>query len=107
MTFSLDGWDLGHAADVEWGPWGSEGNARAKLLAQGDGYYVALVEAEPGYRGDAHEHEHTEFLFVVDGTLHTQGQTLSTGDTYVAAAGSTHEDFGTDAGATYVSIFTL
>jgi quercetin dioxygenase-like cupin family protein len=107
MTFSLDGWDLGRTADVEWAPWGSGGNARAKVLANGDGYYVALVEAEPGYRGDAHEHEHTEFLFVVEGTLRTQGQSLSQGDTYVAAAGSTHEDFGTDAGATYLSIFKL
>ena len=22
MAFSLDGWNIGHADDIEWGPWG-------------------------------------------------------------------------------------
>ena len=107
MTFSLDGWDVGRFDEIDWGRWGSGGNARAKMLATGDGYYVALVEADRGYQGDAHEHAHAEFLFVVDGTLRTQGRTMSTGDAYVASAGSTHDDFGTDDGATYLSIFKL
>ncbi len=107
MTFSTDGWSIGRFADVEWGPWGSGGNARAKLLASGDGYYVALVEAEPGYVGDAHEHAHTEFLFVVEGSLVTQGETLTQGDAYVAAIGSVHEEFAAPDGATYLSTFKL
>jgi quercetin dioxygenase-like cupin family protein len=107
MTFSLDGWDIGRADDLEWGPWGSGGNARAKMLANGDGFFVALVEADPGYQGDPHEHAHTEFLFVVDGTLRTQGRTMTKGDGYVASVGSTHDDFRTDEGATYLSIFKL
>ena len=107
MAFSLDGWDIGHGSDLDWTPWGSGGNARAKTLASGDGYYVALVEAEPGYQGDPHEHAHTEFLFVVGGTLRTQGRTMTEGDAYVAAVGSTHDDFRTDEGATYLSIFKL
>ena len=88
MSFSLDGWSIGRFDDVEWSPWGSSGNARAKVLANGDGYYAALVEAEPGYAGDPHEHAATEFLYVVDGTLRTQGEVLTQGDAYVAAAGS-------------------
>ena len=64
MSFSLDGWNIGHADDIEWSPWGSGNDARAKILTNGDGYYVALVEADAGYHGDAHEHEHTEFLYV-------------------------------------------
>ena len=56
MDITLDGWDIGVFADVEWSPWGSSGNARAKVLANGDGYFVALVEAEPG-RGVPHAHE--------------------------------------------------
>jgi quercetin dioxygenase-like cupin family protein len=81
--------------------------ARAKVLANGDGYYAALIEAEPGYVGDPHEHAHTEFLFVVDGALSTQGEELTRGAAYVAAAGSVHEQFGSPAGATYLSIFKL
>ena len=77
------------------------------MLATGDGYYLALVEAEPGYRGDPHEHGFAEMLYVLSGTLRTQGVEMGTGDAYVAAAGSVHADFATDAGATYLSIFKL
>ena len=107
MTYSLDGWNIGEAESMEWSPWGSGDKARAKILASGDDFYVALVEAAPGYRGDEHEHAHAEFLFVVSGSLRNQGRMMVAGDAYVAAAGSVHDDFGTDDGATYVSIFKL
>jgi hypothetical protein len=32
---------------------------------------------------------------------------MTKGDSYIAAAGSTHADFATDAGATYLSIIKL
>lgn len=104
---NLDGWNIGHAADVEWQPWGSNGNARAKVLAAGDGYYIAVVEADPGYRGDHHVHEHTEFSVVLDGSFLTQGIELGAGDAYVAEAGSVHSDFEAPRGARYVSIFKI
>jgi quercetin dioxygenase-like cupin family protein len=104
MSFSTDGWSIGRFDDVEWSPWGSGGDARAKVLADGDGYYVALIEGGPGYVGDPHEHAHTEFLFVVEGSLRTQGETLTKG---VASAGSVHEQFDAPDGATYLSIFKL
>ena len=107
MTFSLDGWNIGHADDIDWGPWGSGDNARAKILTQGDGFYVALVEAEPGYAGDPHEHAHSEFLYLLRGSLSTQARTMTPGDSYVAEAGSTDDEFHTDDGATYLSIFKL
>ena len=107
MELSLEGWGIGAAAEAEWVPWGSSGDARAKVVAQADGYVVAIVEAEAGYSGDPHVHAHAEFLHVLSGTLHTQGRTMVEGDSYVAAPGSTHDDFGTDDGATYVSIFKL
>jgi quercetin dioxygenase-like cupin family protein len=107
MTFSTDGWSIVRFDDVEWSPWGSGGNARAKILANGDGYFLALVEAEPGYAGDPHEHAHTEFLYVLDGWLRTQGESVAAGGGYVAAAGSTHEQFDAPDGATYLSIFKL
>lgn len=107
MAHPLDGWDLGRTATLDWTPWGSGGDARAKVLACGDGYHLALVEAQPGYTGDPHEHQHTEMLYVLDGTVRTQGQVLEPGDAYVAAAGSAHTDFATPTGATYLSIFKL
>lgn len=104
---SLDGWNIAQADDVAWTPWGSGDNARAKILGSADGYFVALVEASPGYRGDPHTHEHPEFLYVVEGVVQNQGQRLGKGDGYAAAAGSSHTDFGTETGATYLSIFKI
>jgi uncharacterized protein len=103
----LEGWAIGHAEEVDWVPWGSSGDARAKVLATGDGYHVVLVQAEAGYEGEAHEHEHTELSYVLDGEVRTQGVTMRAGDAYAAAIGSVHTDFGTPTGATYLSIFKL
>ena len=46
MDISLDGWDIGRFDELEWSPWGSGGNARAKTLASGDGFYLSVVEAD-------------------------------------------------------------
>ena len=105
---SLDGWDIKKAGDEEWMPWtGSAGEARAKILGSADGYFVTLVEAQPGYEGAPHVHAYAEFNYVVDGTVRNQGQTMERGDGYAAAAGSTHTDFATETGATYLVVFKI
>jgi quercetin dioxygenase-like cupin family protein len=107
MELSLDGWDIERFDDVEWGPWGSTGDARAKVMGSADGYIVALVEAEPGYQGEPHVHEYPEFFHVLEGSVRNQGKVMKKGDGYAAAPGSTHTDFETESGATYVIIFKL
>ena len=107
MEISLDGWDIQAAATADWVPWGSRGDAKAKILGSADGYLVAYVQADPGYRGDPPEHGHTEFFHLIDGTVRNQGRQLTAGDGYAAAAGSTHADFATDTGATYIIIFRV
>ncbi len=108
MTVSLEGWDMKRFDEVEWVPWGSKGDARAKVLGGGDGYILSMVEAGEGYRGDPHVHTNTEFLFVVDGTLRNQGRPMDRNDGYVAAVGSSHDDFEVGpGGATYLSIFKI
>jgi quercetin dioxygenase-like cupin family protein len=108
MNIVPDGWDIKKFDGVEWVPWGSRGDARAKVLGSGDGYFLSLVEADEGYRGDPHVHAHTEFLFVVEGALRTQGQVMTAHDGYIAATGSSHDDFEVGpGGATYVSIFKI
>jgi quercetin dioxygenase-like cupin family protein len=105
---SLEGWNIVRAEETEWVPWtGSAGEARAKSLGTADGYMVTLVEAKPGYAGTPHEHGYAEFNYVVDGTLRNQGREMSAGDGYAAAAGSTHSDFETETGATYIVIFKI
>ena len=106
MTSPLDGWNIVRAEESDWLPWtGSAGEARARLLGSADGYTVALVEARPGYRGNPHVHAYAEFNYIVDGAVRNQGQDMKAGDGYAAAAGSSHEDFATDSGATSIVIF--
>jgi mannose-6-phosphate isomerase-like protein (cupin superfamily) len=108
MNITLEGWDINSFEDLEWVPWGSNGDARAKILGSGDGYSLSLVEADEGYRGDPHLHANTEFLFVVEGTLRNQGRTMTRHDGYIAAIGSSHDDFEVGpGGATYLSIFKI
>src|SRR3712207_2572940 len=107
MTTSLDGWDIVHHEAVPWVPWGSAGDALARVLGSADGFVLAVIAASPGCHGDPHVHQHPEFLYVVQGAVRTQGRVLQAGDAYAAAAGSHHDDFGTERGATYLSIFKL
>jgi quercetin dioxygenase-like cupin family protein len=108
MSFSLDGWNIVKADEADWMEWtGSAGEARAKILGTAEGYSVMLVEAKPGYRGTPHVHGYPEFSYVVDGTVRTQGEEMKAGDGYAAATGSSHDDFATDSGATYLVIFKI
>jgi quercetin dioxygenase-like cupin family protein len=108
MRTTTDGWDIVQADEQEWVSWtGAAGAARAKILGAADGYTVALVEAQPGYRGAAHEHAHAELGYVVSGTVRNQGREMAAGDGYAAASGTAHTDFATDTGATYVVVFKL
>jgi Cupin domain len=103
---SHEGWDINHADQLEWVPWG-EGGARAKILGTADGYVVALVEADAGYEGTPHEHTYAEFFYLIDGHVTNQGTAMTTGDGYAAAAGSRHDQFKADTPARYLSIFKL
>ncbi len=107
MEHSLTGWDIATAADIDWAPWGSRGDAKAKLIASADGYNVVLVVAEPGYGTDRHVHDFAEFVYVIGGTMRAQGHVLGPGDAYAAAAGSVHTELRTDGGATFLSISKL
>ena len=104
---SLEGWDITRAGDAEWIPWGDGDRARAKILGRADGYSVVLVEAQAGYRGMPHVHEHAEFLYVIAGRVRNQGQELTAGGGYAAATGSAHEDFEALAPSTYLLVFRI
>jgi quercetin dioxygenase-like cupin family protein len=106
-TGLLDGWDITRGADAPWVPWGGAGAARAKVLGTGDGYVLALVEADAGYTGTPHEHTNTEFLYVLEGRIRNQGRAMGAGDAYVASIGSHHTGFEAEVPSTYLSIFKI
>jgi quercetin dioxygenase-like cupin family protein len=103
----MTGWDIGGFDHSDWIPWDNGDRARAKVLAVADGFHVALIEASAGNRGGPHEHDHPEVLYVVTGTLRTEGKTMKAGDAYAASPGSTHTDFAVDSGATYLLVFKI
>ena len=105
MEISLDGWDIKRFDQEEWVPWGgASGDARAKVLGVADGFYLALIEAQPGYRGVPHEHKHPEFLSVIDGEVRNQGGPVSRGGGSAGARGSTDSGGGWDTGASSVVV---
>ena len=106
-TPSLDGWDITRPEGSEWIPWGEGDKARAKILGSADDYLVVIVEAGVGYRATEHPHTHAEFLYVIDGRVRSQGQELTSGAGYAAAAGSTHDDFEALSPSTYLSVFRV
>lgn len=107
MSTLLTGWQFGRRDAAEWMPWGSDGLARARVVAAADGYHLVEVEAQAGYTGTPHEHGHAEFTFVIEGTVRTNGQQLGPGDGCAAAAGSTHDSFEALTDARYLSVFKL
>jgi quercetin dioxygenase-like cupin family protein len=108
MDTALEGWDIVRAEAAEWMPWtGAAGEARAKVLGAADGYTMVLVEAAPGYKGNPHLHTNAEFNYVVSGSVRNQGRDMKAGDGYGAASGSSHTEFETDTGATYIVLFKL
>jgi len=107
MEHSLQGWDIRRSDEVDWIPWGSGDDARAKVLGVADGFHVVLVEADAGYRGGAHEHAHPEFFYLLDGEVQNQGEKMLNGDAYAAAVGSSHTDFVTLTPARYLTVFKV
>lgn len=99
-------WDFAFAAEATWTPWGSE-KATARIVGTADGYYQVLVRAEAGYRGEAHEHKHAEFSYVLEGKVRHNGIDLGPGDGYAAAAGSKHTTFEALTDASYLITFKL
>lgn len=98
-------WSFGPVVGAAWTPWGGDGLAQARVIAEADGYTMVEVRARVGYVGGAHEHTHTEFAYVVSGVVRSNGVVLSAGHGAVAGAGSTHDSFEVLEDATYITIF--
>ena len=76
-----------------------------QALAAADGRMIATFRFDAGYVGAAHQHVEPEFSYILEGSLISQGVTMTTGHVYAARAGTTHDDFRTDTGCTLVSVF--
>ncbi len=105
MTIDVTGWTFTDEASIEWQTMG-EGVAM-KTLGIAGGRMIALFRFDAGYVGRAHHHEDAEFTYVLDGDLTSNGVPMAAGHAYAAEAGTDHEQFETEQGATLVSVFKV
>ena len=78
-----------------------------KMMGGANGRMISLFKFDAGYVGTAHEHGDAEFSYILEGELISNGVKMTTGHAYAAEAGTTHEEFRTDTGATLVSVFQV
>ena len=99
------GWTFTDGNAVEWTERGP--GVAMKMLGAANGRLIAMFKFEPGYAGASHDHADAEFSYVLEGTLVSNGVLMEAGHAYAAEAGTTHDEFRTDTGATLVSVFAV
>jgi len=98
----LTGW---YIKDVTGGEWMSAPDgAPFKLIGVADGLAFVLSKVDAGSRGARHVHKGPEFLYLLEGDLTVNGVEMKKGHGYAAATGSTHSEFSSQQGATFVVV---
>lgn len=98
-----EGWTFADGEAMDWQQMGP--GVAMKMLAGADGRVIAMFKFDAGYEGGAHDHRDAEFTYVLDGSIVSNGVQMEAGHAYAAQAGTTHDEFRTDTGATVVSVF--
>lgn len=90
-AYEKDGFYFAHGDRFEWLV--LPGNSRIKFIYQdASGARTALVEMPPDTFFPAHDHDHIEDLFVVEGDAWVAGVHMVAGDYCRAPAGTSHVD---------------
>jgi anti-sigma factor ChrR (cupin superfamily) len=98
----LKGW---HINDVSGGEWRTDQDGSPfKFIGAADGLVFVLSKLAAGTRGERHVHEGPEFLYVLEGDLQVNGVEMKPGCGYAAATGTTHSEFASREGATFVVV---
>jgi anti-sigma factor ChrR (cupin superfamily) len=103
MQYDLTGWAFGDAGQVAWQAFGDD--VEMKVLGAADGKVIALFRFAAGWVGRTHFHEDSEFTYILDGDLVSNGVAMAAGHAYAARAGTTHAEHRTENGCTIVSVF--
>lgn len=100
---ALPGWVFGDANAMAWQPIGER--IALKMLGHADGKVIAMFKFDPGYAGGAHSHVESEFTFVMEGSVVSNGVLMKTGQCYAVGAGTEHAEFRSDEGSVVLSVF--
>ena len=77
-----------------------------KDLGASDGQAMQLVRCEPGARFPWHRHAGPEFIYLIEGEVIQRGRRLRAGDAGIAPAGTEEDDFVSEAGATFLTVYS-
>lgn len=78
-----------------------------KQIGMAEGTGMILSRVPPGFSGPPHGHPGLEYLYVIEGSVISNGVTLTAGCGYIAGSGTDHPEFSSPEGATFVVVFTL
>lgn len=78
-----------------------------KRIGELEGTGMILSRVPPGFVGPPHVHDGLEYLYVIDGSVVSNGRTLTAGSAYIAGSGTDHPEFRSPNGATFVVVFTF
>lgn len=77
-----------------------------KDLGSSNGQSIQLVRFDPGATFPWHRHTGPEFLYVIEGEVTQHGVRLGPGYAGVAATGTEEDDFVSETGATFLTVYT-
>ena len=98
-------WHIADTNSMEWQV--VEGGQMLKFIgtAKGTGFILSKVPA--GFKGPVHRHDGLEYLYVIEGSVISNGTLLKAGHGYIAGPGTQHSEFSSSSGATFVVVFSF
>ncbi|MBI3669814.1 MAG: cupin domain-containing protein [Acidobacteria bacterium] len=103
VLFEQGGLLISRSAEMAWQPGGVAGlSSKLLFVDQERGYNTLLVRMEPGTRYPSHHHVGVEELYLLDGDLIVEGQTMRAGDYCRAEPDSIHGESRTETGCLFV-----
>lgn len=83
----------------DWQPFGKGLSRKVLFQDRERGTTTSLIKLEPGARIPSHQHDGIEECVVIEGDIHSDTESFSSGDYLCAPAGSIHEQLFTNHGA--------
>lgn len=90
-------------------PWRKSQHAEGvfvKDLGTSDGQSIQLVKFEAGANFPLHKHNGPEFIYMLEGEVVQEGNVIKQGSVAIAAKNSTETEFYSNAGCTFLLVYT-
>lgn len=91
---------------VAWRPSTMAAGVEVKDLGAADGRFMQLVRFPPGTVFPVHRHAGPEFVYVLEGELSQNGQSLKRGWASVSSAGTVDADVKSETGCVFLIIYS-